>query len=126
MSLRKIIRGADEGTRRSFLSGMAQSMLGVGAAATFGPDLVANSLRLGSPLLNQDPKKTKAGQKPIVQLARSAMRSHKCLQTVHDKTAYRPEDRITAMAFDPIHSRLLTGTTKTRGRHGHRQEYVAF
>ena len=50
MSLRKIIRGADEGTRRSFLSGMAQSMLGVGAAATFGPDLVANSLRLGSPL----------------------------------------------------------------------------
>ena len=58
MSLRKIIRGADEGTRRSFLSGMAQSMLGVGAAATFGPDLVANSLRLGSPLLNQDPKKT--------------------------------------------------------------------
>lgn len=59
MSLRKTIRGADDATRRTFLSGMAQSMLGVGAAATFGPQLVANSL-------SQDPKKTTAGQKPIV------------------------------------------------------------
>ena len=42
------------------------------------------------------------------------LRSHKCLQTIHDKTAYRPEDRITSMCFDPIHSRLLTGTTKLR------------
>jgi len=42
------------------------------------------------------------------------LRSHKCLQTIHDKTHYRPEDRITAMAFDPIHSRLITGTTKLR------------
>ncbi|HIE71729.1 MAG TPA: DUF1501 domain-containing protein, partial [Planctomycetes bacterium] len=58
MSLRKLIRGADAGTRRTFLSGMAQSMLGVGAAATFGPGLVANTL-------GQDPK-TQAGQKPIV------------------------------------------------------------
>lgn len=58
MSLRKLIRGADAGTRRTFLSGMAQSMLGVGAAATFGPSLVANTL-------GQDPK-TQAGQKPIV------------------------------------------------------------
>mgnify|MGYP003624515006 FL=1 len=44
MSLRKIIRGADEGTRRTFLTGIAQSMLGVGAAATFGPRAVAQSL----------------------------------------------------------------------------------
>ena len=42
------------------------------------------------------------------------LRSHKCLQTVHDTVKYRPEDRITAMAFDAIHSRLLTGTTKLR------------
>ena len=42
------------------------------------------------------------------------LRNHKCLQTIHDKTYYRPEDKITAMAFDPLHSRLLTGTTKIR------------
>ena len=42
------------------------------------------------------------------------LRSHKCLQTIHDKTAYRPEDRITAMTFDTVHSRLVTGTTKLR------------
>ena len=42
------------------------------------------------------------------------LRSHKCLQTIHDKAAYRPEDRITAMTFDPVHSRLLTGTTRIR------------
>ena len=40
------------------------------------------------------------------------LRTHKCLQTVYDKTPYRPEDRITSMAFDATHSRLLTGTTK--------------
>ena len=42
------------------------------------------------------------------------LRSPKCLQTIHDKTPYRPEDKISAMTFDPIHSRLLTGTTKLR------------
>jgi WD40 repeat protein len=42
------------------------------------------------------------------------LRSHKCLQTIHDKTPYRPEDRITAMAFDPGRSRLLTGSTRVR------------
>ncbi|MFT4840694.1 MAG: hypothetical protein ACI8UD_003080 [Planctomycetota bacterium] len=56
MSLRKIIRGADEGTRRTFLTGMAQSMLGVGAAASFGPSLVAQAL-------SQDPQNP---TKPIV------------------------------------------------------------
>jgi hypothetical protein len=56
MSLRKIIRGADEGSRRTFLTGMAQSMLGVGAAASFGPSLVAQALA-------QDPQ---GPEKPIV------------------------------------------------------------
>lgn len=56
MSLRKIIRGADEGTRRTFLTGMAQSMLGVGAAAGFGPSLVAQAL-------GQDPQNP---TKPVV------------------------------------------------------------
>ena len=42
------------------------------------------------------------------------LRTHKCVQTIHDKTAYRPEDRITAMSFDAKNSRLLTGTTKLR------------
>jgi len=42
------------------------------------------------------------------------LRNHKCLQTIHDKSHYRPEDKITAMAFDPHHSRLITGTTKLR------------
>ena len=56
MSLRKIIQKADHNTRRTFLSGMAQSMLGVGAAATFGPSVVAQALR-------QDPQDP---TKPIV------------------------------------------------------------
>ena len=42
------------------------------------------------------------------------LRSHKCLQSIHDKTSYRPEDKITAMAFDRQHARLLTGTTRLR------------
>ncbi|HEB52289.1 MAG TPA: DUF1501 domain-containing protein [bacterium] len=44
MSLRKTIRGADHGSRRTFLAGMAQSLLGVGAAATFGPSGLARAL----------------------------------------------------------------------------------
>jgi len=42
------------------------------------------------------------------------LRTHKCLQTIHDKTHYRPENKISAMKFDPVHMRLLTGTTKLR------------
>ena len=42
------------------------------------------------------------------------LRTHKCMQTIYDKTPYRPEDRITAMSFDAKNSRLLTGTTKLR------------
>ncbi len=37
MTLRNLIRGTDLATRRHFLSGMAGSLLGVSAAATFGP-----------------------------------------------------------------------------------------
>ena len=42
------------------------------------------------------------------------MRSHKCVQTLYDKTNYRPEDKISAMAYDGHHHRLLTGTTRLR------------
>ena len=42
------------------------------------------------------------------------LRSHKCAQTIHDKTHYRPEDKISAIAFDGAHNRLLTGTTRLR------------
>ncbi|MBL8732188.1 MAG: DUF1501 domain-containing protein [Planctomycetes bacterium] len=44
MTLRNLIRGSDLDTRRSFLGGMARSLLGVGAAATFGPAAVARAL----------------------------------------------------------------------------------
>ena len=60
MSLRNTIRGVDLDTRRTFLSGMARSMFGVGAGAVFGPSLLAQTL-------NQDPKRTQAqGAAPIV------------------------------------------------------------
>ena len=36
MSLRNKSRGVDLDTRRTFLSGMARSMFGVGAGAVFG------------------------------------------------------------------------------------------
>jgi len=58
MSLRKLIRGADLDTRRTFLSRIARTSLGVGAAATFGPRAVAQALL-------QDPQGTQ-GQEPIV------------------------------------------------------------
>lgn len=45
MTLHDLIRGADIPTRRTFLAGMARSLLGVGAAATFGPTAIARSLR---------------------------------------------------------------------------------
>jgi hypothetical protein len=81
MTLRKIIRGADEGTRRTFLSGMAQSMLGVGAAATFGPNLIAQSLNHNLlPQSQQDPKKQivlgKASAKHVIYLFMSGGMSH--------------------------------------------------
>ena len=63
MSINKTIRAADLDSRRTFLTGMARSMLGVGAAATFGPDLVAGSLN--GRLLPQGPQgkgKTRAEQ----------------------------------------------------------------
>ena len=53
MSLRNTIRGVDLDTRRTFLSGMARSMFGVGAGAVYGPSLLAQAL-------HQDPKRTKA------------------------------------------------------------------
>jgi hypothetical protein len=53
MTLHDLVRGADITTRRSFLSHMAGSLLGVGATATFGPAALASSL-------HQDP------QKPLV------------------------------------------------------------
>lgn len=44
MTLKHLIRGTDLATRRTFLTGIAQSLLGVGAAATFGPNAVARAL----------------------------------------------------------------------------------
>ncbi len=44
MTLHDLIRGTDVATRRSFLTRMAGSLLGVGAAATFGPAAIARSL----------------------------------------------------------------------------------
>ena len=55
MTIQKLIRGADVDSRRTFLSGVARSMLGVGAAAAFGPSAIARALQ-------QDPK----GDAPIV------------------------------------------------------------
>jgi len=52
MTLRNLIRGIDLATRRHFLTGMAGSLLGVSAAATFGPRALAQTL-LQDP---QDPK----------------------------------------------------------------------
>ncbi|MEZ6038426.1 MAG: DUF1501 domain-containing protein [Planctomycetota bacterium] len=49
MTLRNLTRAADLDTRRTFLSGMARSMLGVGAIASFGPAAIARAL-------NQDPQ----------------------------------------------------------------------
>ncbi|MFY9341795.1 MAG: DUF1501 domain-containing protein [Planctomycetota bacterium] len=53
MTFHDLIRTTDLATRRSFLSHMANSLLGVSAAATFGPAAIARSL-------HQDP------QNPIV------------------------------------------------------------
>jgi hypothetical protein len=44
MSLRDLSRAADLPTRRSFVGGAARSLLGVGAAAMFGPRAIAQAL----------------------------------------------------------------------------------
>lgn len=45
MTLHDLIRSTDIPTRRTFLAGLARSLLGVGATATFGPSAIARSLR---------------------------------------------------------------------------------
>lgn len=73
MSFHKNLKKADHETRRTFLSGVAHSMLGVGAAATFGPSLIARSLNAHGPIgadrgfagLGQDPQ-GKYAEKPVV------------------------------------------------------------
>jgi len=43
------------------------------------------------------------------------LRSHKCVQTIAVRESYRPEDKISAMAFQGgANFRLLTGTTRLR------------
>eukprot|EP00899_Mesostigma_viride_P013723 jgi/Mesvir1/22351/Mv03617-RA.1 len=42
------------------------------------------------------------------------IRNHKCLQTFVDKACYRPENRISAMLYDPNKAWLVTGTTHLR------------
>ncbi|MCB9877215.1 MAG: DUF1501 domain-containing protein [Planctomycetes bacterium] len=49
MTLRNLTASADLDSRRMFLSGMARSLLGVGALASFGPTALARAL-------NQDPQ----------------------------------------------------------------------
>ena len=44
MTLSDLIRTSDLDTRRTFLGGMARSLLGVGAAAVFGPTAIARAL----------------------------------------------------------------------------------
>ncbi len=44
MTLHDLIRGTDLDTRRTFVGGLASSLLGVGVAATFGPSAVARAL----------------------------------------------------------------------------------
>jgi len=57
MTLRDLITSADIDTRRTFLTGMASSLLGVSATAAFGPRAIASALQQG-----QDP----AAGKPLV------------------------------------------------------------
>jgi len=44
MTFHDLIRGTDLATRRHFLSRMAGSLLGVGAAGAFGPRALAQAL----------------------------------------------------------------------------------
>ena len=57
MTLHDLIRGTDLPTRRHFLSRVAGSLLGVGAAGAFGPRALAQALA-------QDPQGPKTG--PLV------------------------------------------------------------
>ena len=62
MTLRDLIQKTDLAGRRTFLSGMASSMLGVSAGATFGPRAIAAALGQNPA---QDPAgRTAAGQQP--------------------------------------------------------------
>jgi len=45
MNMKNLIRSADEPTRRTFVTGMAQSLLGAGTLATFGPRALAQTLQ---------------------------------------------------------------------------------
>ena len=40
------------------------------------------------------------------------IRSNKCMQTITDKTEYRPENRISAIAFNPQRKAIVTGATR--------------
>lgn len=42
------------------------------------------------------------------------MRNFRCLQTIQDKASYRPEDRLSAIVYDPVRSQLLTASTSLR------------
>ena len=42
------------------------------------------------------------------------MRNYRCLQTIQDKANYRPEDRLSAIVYDPVRSQLLTASTSLR------------
>ena len=82
MSLRNTLRGVDIDTRRTFLSGMARSMFGVGAAAMFGPSLLARSLNQGPTTRGpgaQDPDRIVLGNasaKHVIYLFMSGGMSH--------------------------------------------------
>jgi hypothetical protein len=53
MTLHDLIRGTDLDTRRTFLGGMAGSLLGVGVAAALGPSAVARALTQDALASNQ-------------------------------------------------------------------------
>ena len=40
--------------------------------------------------------------------------NYTCVQAVHDRTEYRPEDTISAMVWDPYRGMLLTAATRVR------------
>ena len=96
-ALRHLARGADLDTRRSFLSGLAGSMLGVGAAATFGPNAVASALRAAQD--PQNPQKPvmlgKASAKHVIYLFMSGGMSH--LDTLDPKPGKETQGPVEAI-----------------------------
>lgn len=40
------------------------------------------------------------------------IRTYLCIQTIYDKVCYLPEDRLTALIFDPYTSNILLGSRK--------------